>query len=196
MVKYENVILTSEEEQMRLAPLSQSQWDDEAVQRALAQVLTADRRNPRDAGSAMTMLVHHPKLARVFLKFNVELLYRGTLPDKLRELAILRTAHRRGCEYEWVHHITIGKEAGLTDADIEDLQHGAAGDVLHQAVLTAADELDEDSRLSPATEAILTQHLDEHQLMELVFTVGCYSMLAMAFNTFGVELDEEPESGR
>lgn len=181
---------------MRLTPLSESQWDDEAVQRALAQVLTADRRNAQGAGSAMTMLVHHPKLARAFLKFNVELLYRSSLPGQLRELAILRTAHRRGCEYEWVHHITIGKEAGLTDSDIEDLQHGAGRDELHQAVLNAADELDEASRLSPATEAVLSQHLNEHQLMELVFTVGCYTMLAMAFNTFGVELDEKPESGR
>ncbi len=181
---------------MRLTPLSESQWDDEAVQRALAQVLTADRRNPGGAGSAMTMLVHHPKLARVFLKFNVELLYRSSLPGQLRELAILRTAHRRGCEYEWAHHITIGKEAGLTDDDIEDLQHGAARDELYQAVLNAADELDEDSRLSPATEAVLVKHLDEHQLIELVFTVGCYSMLAMAFNTFGVELDEKHEAGR
>lgn len=181
---------------MRLTPLSESQWDDEAVQRALAQMLTSDRRNRRDAGSAMTMLVHHPKLARAFLKFNVELLYRSSLPGNLRELAILRAAHRRGCEYEWVHHITMGKEAGLTDSDIEDLQHGAGRDELHQAVLTATDELDEASRLSPATEAVLTEHLDEHQLMELVFTVGCYCMLAMAFNTFGVELEKEPEPGR
>lgn len=196
LVKYENVILANEEEQMRLTPLSESQWDDEAVQRALAQMLPEQRRNSRDAGNALAMLVHHPKLARVFLRFNVELLYRSTLPGNLRELAILRVAHRRGCEYEWVHHITFGKEAGLTDSDIEDLQHGAGRDELHQAVLNAADELDEASRLSPATEAVLTQHLDEHQLMELVFTVGCYSMLAMAFNTFGVELDEEPESGR
>lgn len=181
---------------MRLTPLTESQWDDEEVQRALAQVLTADRRNPRGAGSAMTMLAHHPKLARVFLKFNVELLYRGTLPGHLRELAILRTAYRRNCEYEWVHHITIGKAAGLTDSDIEDLQHGAGRDELHQAVVTAADELEETSRLSPATEAVLTKHLDEQQLMELVFTVGCYSILAMVFNTFGVELDEKPEAER
>lgn len=181
---------------MRLTPLSESQWDDEAVQRALAQMLTADRRNPRDAGSALTMLVHHPKLARAFLKFNVELLYHGALPGKLRELAILRTAHRRGCEYEWVHHVQMGKEAGLTDSDIEDLQHGAARDELHQAVVNASDELDQASRLSPATETVLAKHLDEQQLMELVFTVGCYSMLAMAFNTFGVELDEKTESER
>ena len=181
---------------MRLTPLSESQWGDEEVQRALAQVLTADRRNPSGAGSARAMLVHHPKLARVFLKFNVELLYRSALPAPLRELAILRTAYRRGCEYEWVHHITIGKEAGLTDSDIEDLQHSTGRNELHQAVIDAADELEEASRLSAATEAVLTKHLDEQQLMELVFTVGCYSMLAMAFNTFGVELDEEPESGR
>lgn len=62
--------------------------------------------------------------------------------------------------------------------------------------MTAADELEETSRLSPATEAVLTKHLDEQQLMELVFTVGCYSILAMAFNTFGVELDEKPEAER
>lgn len=181
---------------MRLTPLSASEWDDDAVQRALAQMLPAERRNSRDAGSALAMLVHHPDLARAFLRFNVQLMYRSTLPARLRELAILRTAHRRGCEYEWVHHVRFGKEAGLTDSDIEDLQHGAARDELYQAVLNAADELDEKSRLSAATEAVLTQHLDEHQLMELVFTVGCYCMLAMAFNTFGVELDEEPESGR
>ena len=181
---------------MRLADLSESYWDDDEVQRALAPLLPEERRNPRDAGNALTMLVHHPKLARVFLRFNVQLLYGSSLPAQLRELAILRTAYRRNCEYEWVHHVTMGKEAGLTDSDIEDLQHGAGRDELHQAVINAADELDEASRLSPATEAVLSQHLDEHQLMELVFTVGCYTMLAMAFNTFGVELDEKPESGR
>lgn len=181
---------------MRLAELSESYWDDDDVQRALAPLLPEARRNSRDAGNALAMLVHHPKLARVFLRFNVQLLYSSSLPAHLRELAILRTAYRRNCEYEWAHHVKMGKDAGLTDSDIQDLQHGAGRDELHQAVLNAADELDKESRLSPATEATLAQHLDEHQLMELVFTVGCYCTLAMAFNTFGVELDQKPESGR
>lgn len=181
---------------MRLAPLPASQWDDDAVQRALAQLLPAERRNARDAGNALEMLVHHPELARVFLRFNVQLLYGSALPARLRELAILRVAHRRGCEYEWAHHVTMGKDAGLTDDDIADLQHGAGRDELHQAVVTAADELDEKSRLSPATEAVLTQHLDERQLIDLVFTVGCYCLLAMAFNTFGVELEDNPDQER
>ncbi|WP_046321928.1 carboxymuconolactone decarboxylase family protein [Mycobacterium sp. UM_Kg1] len=181
---------------MRLAELSESHWDEPDVQRALAQMLPEERRNAREAGNALAMLVHHPKLARVFLRFNVHLLYGSTLPANLRELAILRTAYRRRCEYEWTHHVAMGKQAGLTDDDIADLQHSTGRDELHQAVLDAADELDTDSRLSPATEAVLTKHLDEHQLMDLVFTIGCYSMLAMAFNTFGVELDENPESER
>ena len=33
--------------------------------------------------------------------------------------------------------------------------------------------------------------LDEQQLMDLVFTVGAYEMLALAFRSFGVELDED-----
>ncbi len=36
-----------------------------------------------------------------------------------------------------------------------------------------------------------SEHLDEHQRMDLVFTIGCYGALAMAINTFGVEPDLE-----
>ena len=37
----------------------------------------------------------------------------------------------------------------------------------------------------------LAAELDEQQLMDLVFTVGAYDLLAMAFRSFGVELDED-----
>lgn len=180
---------------MRLGPLPADQWDD-AVRHALAPMLPTERRTPDGAGAALSTLVHHPDLTRAFLRFNVHLLYGSSLPDRLRELAILRVAYRRGCDYEWAHHVTMGNEAGLTDDDIADLQHGAAGDPLDQAVLNAADELEQTSRLSEATEATLAQHLDNRQRMDLVFTVGCYALLAMAFNTFGVELEPAPAQER
>jgi hypothetical protein len=46
----------------------------------------------------------------------------------------------------------------------------------------------------------LSEHLDRRQLMDLVFTIGAYDLLAMAFNTFGLELDPglngfPPENG-
>jgi alkylhydroperoxidase family enzyme len=83
----------------------------------------------------------------------------------------------------------------LTDDVIAGIERGEATDELDRAVLTAVDELQGDSVVSDATWAALSAHLDERQLMDLIFTIGCYGSLAMAINTFGVEPDfnMEPE---
>ncbi len=71
------------------------------------------------------------------------------------------------------------------------MKRGEAVNDLDRAILTAVDELHDKSTLTDATWATLSEHLDERQLMDLVFTIGCYGALAMAINTFGVEPDEE-----
>jgi 4-carboxymuconolactone decarboxylase len=174
----------------RLNPLPADQWDDD-VRRALAVLVPADRRNPNGAGTALSTLVHHPALTRAFLTFSVHLLFGSTLPPRIRELAILRVAHRSGCEYEWSHHLAMGKEAGLGDDDIAAAQRGEAADEFDQAVITATDELDHEYCLSDATWAALGEQLDERQRMDLVFTIGGYGLMAMAYNTFGVKPEQE-----
>jgi 4-carboxymuconolactone decarboxylase len=171
---------------MRLPPLPDEQWDERA-RAALAPVLPESRRNLRSAGNALGALVRHPDLARSFLGFTAHLLVRSTLPVRLRELVILRIARRRECVYEWVHHVQMGADAGLTGAEIEAAGRGEATGELDQAVLTATDELDATSTLSDKTWALLGEHLDERQRMDLVLTIGGYCMTAMAFNAFGVE---------
>ena len=42
---------------------------------------------------------------------------------------------------------------------------------------------------------MLAAELDEQQLMDVVFTVGAYDLVAMAFRTFGVELDDDLPMG-
>ncbi|MBV9090958.1 MAG: carboxymuconolactone decarboxylase family protein [Mycobacteriaceae bacterium] len=175
---------------MRLAPLPAEQWDD-AVDHALAQILPAERRDPAGAGNALATLVRHPELTRAFLRFNGYLLYGSSLPPRLRELAILRVAHRRGSTYEWVHHVEIAHRAGLTDDEIAAVQTGEAADPFDRMALAAVDELEDKSQLTDATWAALSERLDERQRMDFVFTVGCYGLLAMAFNTFGVEPEHE-----
>ncbi len=134
----------------------------------------------------MSTLARHPDLAKAFLTFSVYLTYRSTPPPRVRETAILRVAHRTGCAYEWVHHVGFGKEAGLTDQDIAAIRHGHAIEWLDNAVVRAVDELDEAATISDETWAGLNEFLDERQRMDLVFTIGGYQVLAMAFNTFGV----------
>ena len=175
---------------MRLRPLPADQWD-EAVEQSLSGMLPEERRNPRDAGTLMSTLVRHPKLARAFLRFSGYLLSSSTLPPRVREQAILRVAHRRGCAYEWSHHVALGKKAGLSDAEIAAIQSGDPIDEFDRAVLSAVDELDEKSNLSDHTWTTLGEQLDERQRMDLIFTIGGYTALAMALNTFGVEVEQE-----
>jgi alkylhydroperoxidase family enzyme len=175
---------------VRVPPLPADQWDD-AVDHALSGMLPAERRNPSSAGNLLATLVRHPKLTRAFLRFNNHLLFASTLSARLREVAVLRVAHLSDCEYEWRHHVRMGRDVELTDEDIDGIQRGEASDELDLAILRAVDELQDKSVISDATWATLSEHLDERQRMDLIFTIGCYGALAMAINTFGVEPDQE-----
>jgi 4-carboxymuconolactone decarboxylase len=191
LAKYENLILVSERKRpVRVPPLPADEWDD-AVDHALAGMLPPERRNPGAAGNLLATLVRHPKLTRAFLRFNKHLLFSSTLPPRLREVAVLRVAHLHHCEYEWRHHVRMGRETGLTDEDIDGIQRSEAADDLDRAVLHAVDELTDESVVSDETWSVLSEHLDGRQLMDLVFTIGCYGALAVAINTFGVQPDEE-----
>lgn len=167
---------------MRLQPLPADQWD-EATQQALSAMRGADTNN------ALSTLAHHPALAKAFLRFNVHLLTSSTLPPRIRELAILRVAHRRQCAYELSHHVGMAKDEGITDDQIAAVQRGEGLDAFDQAVITAVDELEDKSEMSDRTWAALGERLNDQQRMDFVFTVGCYALLAMAFNTFGIELE-------
>ncbi|BBY38122.1 carboxymuconolactone decarboxylase [Mycobacterium mantenii] len=179
---------------MRLGPLPADQWDA-AVDRALSDMLPEARRNPAAAGNGLATLVRHPALVKAFLQFNVHVLMQSTLPARIRELAILRVAHRAGCDYEWFHHVGIGMRAGLSEQDIADVRNGEAADEFHCLVVLAVDELLDASNLSDHTWSALSERFDERQCMDLVFTIGCYNVLAMAFNAFGVEVEENFEGG-
>jgi AhpD family alkylhydroperoxidase len=161
----------------RIQPVPYAEWDTEALS-----VLAPGRKLPPN--NVLGLLARHPALARAFLTFNAHLLTTSTLPARTRELAILRIAWRRRCRYEWAQHVQIARRAGITDEEIAGIRAGDA-----TLISRAVDELDDDSCLSDETYRELAAELDDRQLMDLVFTIGTYGLLAMAFNTFGVELE-------
>ena len=58
-------------------------------------------------------------------------------------------------------------------------------------MVRSVDELVEDAMVSDVTWDALAAGLDDEQLMDLVFTVGAYEALAMAFRSFEVPLDDD-----
>lgn len=176
-----------------LTPLPAEEWDDR-TRAALESVVPPERRDPESAGNALATLARHPDLAARFLPFTSYLRAASTLPARLRELVILRVSHHHGCAYEWVHHLAIGKAAGLSDADIDAVRTGAAADAFDRLVLTAVDEMHHGSQISPQTWDALGERLDERARMDLLFIAGGYGVLATALNTFGVQ--PEPWAGQ
>ena len=117
----------------RFEPIAADEWGDEeyAVFGTLLGLPTDEV--PR-AGSGekydplkfpvIGTLAHHPPLAKVFLRFNNYQLFRGTLSDRLRELAILRTAQVRQSPFEWGEHVRIAQDSGISVEEIEALARG------------------------------------------------------------------------
>lgn len=139
-------------------------------------------------------LAHHPDLTQAFHTFNGHILFGTTLSPRQRELLVLRVAAVRQAEYEWVQHTVLAGDAGLEPDEIARIAVGpdAPGWApLDAAMLRAVDELVRDAEVAGDTWAALVAELDVPQLMDLVFTVGAYDLLAMALQSFGVELDPD-----
>ena len=169
----------------RLAPLPSSEWNDE--QREL---LT--RGNPQRVLNVFATLVRHQDLYRRWMPFANHVLFKSTLPPREREMAILRVGWLSRSGYEFHQHTRIGKDAGLSDAEIERLKSSpdASGwSEAESALLQAVDELHGDQFISDATWQRLGKHYDSRQVIDLVFAVGQYTMVSMALNTFGVQIE-------
>ena len=139
-------------------------------------------------------LAHHPELARAYHTFNGYILFASTLTPRQRELLVLRVAAVRGSAYEWEQHAVLAGDVGLDDDELARIALGpdAPGwPALDAAMVRAVDELIGDGRIGDATWVELAAELDEQQLMDLVFTVGAYEVLAMALRSFDVELDDD-----
>ena len=187
----------------RIPPLPPNEWPEE-MREALAALRPAKPRHPLpptdpDRPKALNLLgtfARHPALTRAYNTFNGHILFASTLSPRERELLVLRVAAVRNAAYEWAQHVVLAGDAGISPEEIARVAEGpdAAGwSSSDRALLAAVDELVGDAKISDGTWQVLAGGLDEQQLMDLVFTVGAYDVLAMAFRSFGVELDADLE---
>lgn len=171
----------------RIPALPPEQWDDKA-----AEIMQPFVESDRDFNIFRT-LMNHPDLAKRWLVFANHVLTHSTLPDRERELVILRIGHMRNADYERKKHADISRYLGMSEADIESSRTGpltqGIGE-LDRLLFQATDQLLEDAFISDETWTALSKHLDTQQLMDLVFTVGQYNLVCMALNSFGVQHDD------
>lgn len=175
-------------EKPRIASLAESEWSERQ-----GELLGPYRRNDGSVLNVLTTIARHPDLFESFMPFVLYVLEEQTLPARDREMLILRIGWLNQAKYEFGQHTLSGKQAGLTDEEILRITLGPDDpdwNEFEAALLRAADELYHDAIISDATWDTLSQHYDEKQLMDVVFTVGQYNMVCWALNSFGVQLEK------
>jgi alkylhydroperoxidase family enzyme len=123
-----------------------------------------------------------------------------SLSLRQREIVIDRTCARCGCEYEWVVHVAFfATRAGLDDAQITSLTHGAPSDPCwidpgDRLLIEAVDQLHETSDLTDGLWAALADAFDERQLLDLLLLAGWYH--AISFVARAARVANEPVAPR
>jgi 4-carboxymuconolactone decarboxylase len=178
----------------RIAPLAQDQIP-ESVRGLVAELYSGVGLPPPDELSNFhSILAKSPDLMRAHLGL-ANYLFKGTLPVRDRELALLRTAWLTKAPYEWGEHVKVFKRLGRgTDAEVERAIVGssAPGWTEHeQAILRGVEELYSEAMISDETWATLARTWSEPQLIEFPILVGRYVSVAYTLNSLRVRLEQD-----
>ena len=160
-----------------------------AAQREVAAEITAGPRG--EVRGPFIALLHNPELAGKLQKLGEHLRWKGKLPPRLKELAVLVTARRWTCQHEWVMHSKLALEGGLAKGTVEAIAANAEPGNLsdeERAVYAFCREVHATGRAGDATFAAIEKRFGLDGALELIALNGYYTLMAMVLNNAGLPL--------
>lgn len=153
----------------------------------------AMKRSVVNAVNVTATLAHNELVSKGVGRLSVALLFKGSVPPRLREIAILRMGWNCQSVYEFGQHTLFGLDAGLTEAEIYWVtrpvsQHDWSG--AERTVLQMVDDLYTDDCVSDATWAELTDLFSTADVVELMAAALHYRTVSGLLNSCGVQRDE------
>ena len=183
---------------MRLAVLSSDEMTAEQVD-LYREILAGPRgQGPRAvqlsngtgglAGPFNTML-YAPTVGHALQELGAAIRFGTKLTPRIREMAILVVAQATGSGYEQASHELIGRDAGLTEPELDALREGENpkfADEQESAAYSAARALTVTGDLDDQEYAAAIAALGAGGLVELSTLVGYYATLALQLRIFRV----------
>ncbi|MCC6237213.1 MAG: carboxymuconolactone decarboxylase family protein [Dehalococcoidia bacterium] len=179
----------------RLSPLDLDRLTPEQ-QRALDEVLAGPRGAQAAPGTIprgpIESWLRSPGLCDPAQKLGAHVRFANSLAPDLAELAIILTGAHWRAQFEFWAHARAAQRAGIADAVIEAIRDGREPQLEGHArtVYDVVTELLGTTRVSAPTYARALEAFGEQGLVDLVGTVGYYSLVSLTLNTFEVGVPE------
>ena len=144
-------------------------------------------------GEVYVRMFNNPALAGKVGALGEQLRFHGTLPDDVRELAILRYAIRQGSGYEWSHHQRPARLAGLSDDTIAEV---TAGDIpanlpdASQAALQVVDAVTAHGSIPADVQRRIVAAYGDAGVVELVVLCGLYAIMSYMVFAFDIPVED------
>jgi len=138
-------------------------------------------------------LLRSPELAEHAQLLGAYVRFRSSLPEPLKELAILITGRHWTAQFEFYAHRKLALEAGLDPAIATAIAEGkrpAALSPAETAVYDFCTELLYTKQVSDTVFAAARECFGERGIIDLIGTVGYYSLVSMTLNVDRYNLPE------
>lgn len=138
------------------------------------------------------MMAHAPEIGLAFLRLGSAILFRGVIPPKLRELAIVRVGILNKANYEYTQHVRVALHVGVRQEQLDALPNWEDSDEfdeIERAVLRFTDEETLNVRVSDETFAAVRAFFDDEGIVELTTIISYYCMVCRNLEVLQVELE-------
>jgi 4-carboxymuconolactone decarboxylase len=174
-------------QERRFRPLTESEMS-EAQRKVYRDIAAGPRGGVRGPFNA---LLRSPDLADRAQKLGEWVRFNSSLPERLKEFAILITARHWNAQYEWHAHHVHALKAGLDRRLAAELALGKRPSGMseeEEAVHDFCKELHEKKAVSDGNYARVVKHFGEHGAVDLIGVIGYYTLVSMILNVDRVPL--------
>jgi 4-carboxymuconolactone decarboxylase len=154
----------------------------EAQRKVYAEIASGPRGGVRGPFNA---LLRSPELADRAQRLGEWARFKSSLPEKLKEFAILVTARYWSAQYEWHAHRAHALKAGLAPRVADELALGKRPSGMSDdeaAVHDFCKELHENKALSDPTYEAVAKRFGERGAVDLIGVIGYYTLVSMILN--------------
>jgi 4-carboxymuconolactone decarboxylase len=173
----------------RLAPIDLEKLS--AEQRAVADAILAGPRG--GLRGPFEPWLRSPSFADPAQKLGEQVRFRSSLPEDLKELAIIITGAHWKAQFEFWAHARMARAAGIAPEAVDAIRTGKRPPLASDRERVVYDFVTEylrTNRVSDQTYAGAMATLGERGVVDLVGVVGYYGLVSMTLNVFEIDVPD------